>query len=309
MHALAHNPILVDAVVAALSPRGGGVYVDATAGRGGHTVATLDACAPDGRVIAADRDPEAVAAVTERCAAYGTRCTVVRSDFDGLPAQLAALGVTTVDGILADLGVSSPQLDDPARGFSLQRSGPLDMRMGLEGPTALDLIRDLSEQALADIFFRYGDIRASYRLARAAKEEAALDRLNTTRDLAELCERVLGRGRSHHPATLPFQALRIAVNDELGQLERLLDAIPALLAPGGVAAVLTFHSLEDRMVKARFRALSTPPAIPRGLPVRGDETRAPFSMPRDRAPSPEEQTANPRARSARLRTLIREPAP
>lgn len=303
-----HITVLRDEVVEALS-RASGVVADLTLGGGGHTEAILEAL-PDVSVIGFDRDPVAIKAAGERLEPHRERVELVNRPFSEAHTLFTERGIARaaggpgIAGIVADLGVSSPQLDDPQRGFSLSAAGPLDMRMG-DGPTAAEFIDDVTEEELARVFWEYGDIRASRRLARAVKQARAESRLDDTTDLAELCAKVLGRGRKHNPATLPFQAIRIAVNNELGELDSLLEAVPDLLADGGRAAVISFHSLEDRRVKRAFRSLAKGPDIPRGLPVRG-ESDSPFRLVGKAIVASEpEVRSNPRSRSARLRILER----
>jgi 16S rRNA (cytosine1402-N4)-methyltransferase len=249
-----HTTVMRDEVVAALSPVNGGVYLDATLGGGGHAEAIL-AAAPGARVIAFDRDESAASAAGARLARFGERLTIVRANFGSVQARLAALGVTRVTGLCADLGVSSPQLDSPERGMSFRREGPIDMRMDQSaGETALELIAGLDDDALADIIFRYGDERRSRRIARSIHRALADGELATTLDLRRAIVRAVGPVRvgGVDPATRTFQALRIAVNRELEELETLLAVLPSILEPGGVAAILSFHSLEDRLAKQAF---------------------------------------------------------
>lgn len=303
-----HITVLRDEVVEALFGASGTV-ADLTLGGGGHAEAIL-AALPDVDLIGFDRDPAAIEAARARLERFGERVEFHNLPFSEAPSLFAERGIsrsaggTGLAGVVADLGVSSPQLDDPARGFSLAAAGPLDMRMG-SGRTAAEFIDESTEEELARAFWEYGDIRASRRLARAVKAERAEGRLQSTTELADLCARVLGRGRKHNPATLPFQAVRIAVNDELGELDTLLSAVPDLLADGGRTAVISFHSLEDRRVKRAFRALAKGPELPRGVPMRG-ESESPFRLVgKPIASSDAEIAANPRARSARLRILER----
>ncbi|MBX3275827.1 MAG: 16S rRNA (cytosine(1402)-N(4))-methyltransferase RsmH [Sandaracinaceae bacterium] len=291
--AFEHETVLRDATLGWLAPRPGGVYADATLGGGGHAAAILDASAPDGRVVGLDRDEAALAAARARLAGYGERVTFVHGAFGELRAILARAGAPRVDGLVADLGVSSPQLDRAERGFSFRADGPLDMRMDrTRGETALELIERLDERALADVIYQLGEERRSRPIARSIKRALADDALRTTDDLRRAIVRVLGpkRGRVD-PATRTFQALRIAVNDELGQLDALLDALPDVLEDGGVAVVIAFHSLEDRRVKQRFRA----------EPALEVLTKRPMVA------APEELEQNPRARSAKLRAARRVP--
>jgi 16S rRNA (cytosine1402-N4)-methyltransferase len=298
-----HIPVMVREVVEALQPRAGGRYLDGTFGAGGYSAAMLDSAAC--QVIALDRDPDAIAAGQALAEHYGERLRLIEGRFGEMDELLAAEGVDDVDGVTLDLGVSSMQLDEAERGFSFRASGPLDMRMERSGPSAADLVNETDEAELADIIWRYGEERRSRRVARAIVEARRLKRIETTGELAEIVRRAVGpQGRDESdPATRTFQALRIAVNDELGELERGLLAAERVLAPGGRLAVVSFHSLEDRAVKefVRSRAGRVPGPSRHLPPV---ETRAPGL--RDLArkpvlPSPTEIAANPRARSARLR--------
>jgi 16S rRNA (cytosine1402-N4)-methyltransferase len=288
-----HETVMKHEVVAALAPEAGEVYVDATLGGGGHTEAILEA-APGARVIAFDRDQNAIDAAVARLARFGDRITVLHANFGSMRERLAAMGVGTVRGLCADLGVSSPQLDDPARGMSFRREGPIDMRMDASaGETALELIDRLDDDSLANVIYRYGDERRSRRIARSIKRSLAEGELHTTLDLRRAIVRAVGPVRvgGVDPATRTFQALRIAVNDELGELEALLAAVPALVQPGGVVAILSFHSLEDRLVKQAFH---------------GRETWEPLSK-KPLSASEEESSLNVRSRSAKLRAARRRP--
>jgi 16S rRNA (cytosine1402-N4)-methyltransferase len=287
-----HAPVLLAETIAQLAPHAGGIYVDATLGRGGHAEAILDASSPDGRLIAIDRDPRALDESAGRLARFGKRATLVHAAFAELRAVLEAEGALRVDGLLADLGVSSPQLDDPSRGMSFRAEGPLDMRMDTSrGPTARELIAETEEQALADLIFRLGEERRSRGIARSIKKAEAEGQLATTGDLRSAIVRVVGPRRQGgiDPATRTFQALRIAVNGEIDQLGALLEAIPEVLEDGGVAAIISFHSLEDRPVKRAFR---------------GDARLAPTTK-RPIVAGEEERAQNPRARSAKLRAARR----
>jgi 16S rRNA (cytosine1402-N4)-methyltransferase len=249
-----HATVMRDEVVRSLAPREGGVYVDATLGAGGHTVALLEA-EPKLRLVGVDRDPAAIAAAEERLAPVADRVTFVRAPFGSLPERLADLGIRHVDGLVADLGVSSPQLDDADRGMSFRREGPIDMRMDPEnGETALELMARLDDDELADVIFRFGEERRSRRIARSIKKALASGELHTTLDLRRAVVRAVGPARvgGVDPATRTFQALRIAVNEELVQLETLLAVLSDVLSEGGVAVIISFHSLEDRMVKRAF---------------------------------------------------------
>ncbi len=285
-----HTTVMRDEVVSALLPRPGGTYVDATLGASGHTVALLEA-EPRARLIGIDRDPAAIAAAQERLAPVADRATLVRGTFAQVRDHLDALGIARVDGIVADLGVSSPQLDDPLRGMSFRREGPIDMRMDPEsGETALELIERLADDELADIVYRYGDERRSRRIARSIKKAFDAGELRTTLDLRRAVVRAVGPARvgGVDPATRTFQALRIAVNRELEELEQLLAILPEVVAEGGVAVVIAFHSLEDRLVKHAFAGDGWVPL-----------TKKPQMA------SEEECAQNPRARSAKLRAARR----
>jgi len=312
-----HTPVLLDEVLTHLAPRPGGLYCDCTLGGGGHTGAVLDRTAPDGRVIGIDRDPDALAAARTALADRGDRLITVHGAFGDIAHHLASIGVERVDGILVDLGVSSPQLDRADRGFSFTREGPLDMRMDpTQGPTALDLLRASSEPEIAEILRDFGEERYHKRIARLIKEELAAGRLATTVDLARVVASGIPaaeqRKSSIHPATRTFQGLRIAVNRELDQLERFLDVFPDLLAPGGRCAVISFHSLEDRMVKQRFRDLAWTSSLPPAFAAQAGERvdAVCVSVTKKAVFAADEETdRNPRARSARLRACERTSAP
>ncbi|WP_207476866.1 16S rRNA (cytosine(1402)-N(4))-methyltransferase RsmH [Arenibaculum pallidiluteum] len=306
-----HIPVLRDEVVAALAPRAGGVYVDGTFGRGGYARAILDAA--DCRVWGIDRDPEAIAAGEALAGAYPDRLAVIEGSFSEMDRLLSAHGVERVDGVALDLGVSSPQLDDPARGFSFRGDGPLDMRMGRHGKTAADVVNGAAEAELADIIFSLGEERHARRVARAIIEARRAKPFERTLELAEAVRRVVPRSKDGiDPATRTFQALRLFVNDELGELDRGLAAAERLLVPGGRLAVVSFHSLEDRRVKDFLRGREgRVPAPSRHAPVQ-QPGRAPSFRTLTKkpvAPGSAEATANPRARSARLRAAERTEAP
>jgi 16S rRNA (cytosine1402-N4)-methyltransferase len=299
-----HVPVLGREVVDALKPRAGGRYLDGTFGGGGYTAALLDQA--DCQVIAIDRDPDAIAAGQALARRYAPRLRLLEGRFGDMAELLSVEGVDEVDGVTLDLGVSSMQFDRAERGFSFRASGPLDMRMEKHGPSAADLVNEAGETELADILWRYGEERKSRRVARAIVEQRKSKRIETTGELAGVVRRAVGPSAKDEsdPATRAFQALRIAVNDELGELERGLAAAEQVLAPGGRLAVVSFHSLEDRAVKEFVRARSgrtpapsrhAPPATERRAATLRDPTRKPI------APSEAEVAANPRARSARLR--------
>ncbi|MEM1431162.1 MAG: 16S rRNA (cytosine(1402)-N(4))-methyltransferase RsmH [Pseudomonadota bacterium] len=298
-----HIPVLIDALIAGVAPVAG-VWVDGTFGAGGYTARLVEAGAE--RVIGIDRDPTAIAAAQGMAAALDGRLTLVEERFSEMREVVPA----PVDGIVLDLGVSSMQLDQAARGFSFLRDGPLDMRMSGEGPSAADLVNTADEAVLADILFHYGEERAARRIARAI---LAARPLNTTASLAEVVAGCLPRAKpgQSHPATRSFQAIRIAVNDEFGELIKGLEAAEGLLAPQGALAVVTFHSLEDRVVK---RFLQIRAGAAGGANRFAPEAAAPAPQfrltPRKAiAPSAAEMAANPRARSAKLRIARRTDAP
>ncbi|HSN90737.1 MAG TPA: 16S rRNA (cytosine(1402)-N(4))-methyltransferase RsmH, partial [Anaeromyxobacteraceae bacterium] len=277
MTEFAHETVLGTEVVAMLRPEPGRLLFDGTLGAGGHALLLLEAGA---RVIGIDRDPRAVAAAKARLARFGEAFRAARADFRDARNVLDAMGIAAVDGALVDLGVSSPQLDQGERGFSFSQTGPLDMRMSGEGETLAELLRRVDERELARILREYGEEPFARPVARAVKRAVDGDeRLDTAR-LAEVVAGAIPRRawpRRIHPATRTFQALRIAVNDELGALAAWLDALPGLLAPGGRAAAISFHSLEDRMVKQRFRRLVQSCTCPPDLPVCACGARAGFA--------------------------------
>jgi 16S rRNA (cytosine1402-N4)-methyltransferase len=287
-----HLTVLREETVDALEPKSGGVYADVTLGGGGHTELLLEKSAPEGRVIGVDRDERALAAARERLSRFGERATLVKGEAGALPQVLESLGITYVNGVMADLGVSSPQLDDAGRGFSFRFSGPLDMRMDpSRGETAKELCERLDETELANVIFQYGDERKSRPIARSIKRAIDENALETTDDLRAAVHRVIRpkHGQRIDPATRTFQALRIAVNDELGQLEALLACLPEVLADGGIASIISFHSLEDRLVKNAFR----------------DDPRMERLTKKPVIASDAEAARNPRARSAKLRAARR----
>jgi 16S rRNA (cytosine1402-N4)-methyltransferase len=294
-----HVPVLLDDVLRVIDPRPGQTVVDCTVGLGGHSAALLERVSPNGRLVGLDLDPANLALARAKLVAAGgspgATIDLVHSNFAALPTVLAQLGVREVDAILADLGVSSPHLDDPARGFSFKRPGPLDMRMDpTRGQPASALLARISEHDLADALLELGDETDAPRIARLIVERRARRPIETTDDLcAIVCaarDFTLRRaaGAKLHPATRTFQALRILVNRELANLDRLLAVLPDCLAPGGLAAVISFHSGEDRRVKAAFKA--------------GRDAGAYAEVARDPVVADEdEQRANPRSRSAKLR--------
>lgn len=300
-----HMPVLLAEVVEGLALQPGATWVDGTLGGGGHALALLEQTAPDGRLLGIDADSAALAATEQRLRAalgdtYERRVTLAHGHFDQLALIAAQHNIQMCDGILLDLGVSSHQLDTAQRGFSFSQDGPLDMRLdATQGPTAADMLAHTDERELADLIYRYGEERASRRIARAIVERRRSQPLATTSELAELVARALGgRHGPIHPATRTFQALRIAVNEELTRLDAVLPQAVELLRPGGRLAVISFHSLEDRIVKQFMRDESGyaggdhPATGPKRLDI---ITRKPLVA---RA---EEQRANPRSRSAKLR--------
>lgn len=290
-----------------LDPRPGGRFIDGTVGAGGHAAALLASTEPDGLLLGIDRDPAALAFATRRLSRFGERFMPLLGSYADMDIAAPPLGFTAVDGILLDLGLSSRQLDDAQRGFSFLKEGPLDMRFDpRQGETAADLINNLSAEELAEIFRRYGEEPHSRRIARIV---VAARPLHTTTGLAEVIERGIGRqGKpGRHPATRVFQALRIAVNDELAEVERGLRAALSLLKPGGRLAIISFHSLEDRLVKNFIRDAARDCICPPEQPVctcgRQPELK-PVTRKAVKA-SADEIAANPRSRSARLRVAAR----
>ncbi len=309
---VAHRPVMLTEVLAVLSPRNDGIYVDGTFGTGGYSRAILDAA--DCVVWAIDRDPDAIRRGEEMAAAYAGRLRLIHGRFGAMHELLRERGVTLVDGIALDLGVSSPQLDEPRRGFSFRADGPLDMRMEAAGPSAADAVNDLSESELARIIRSFGEERYARRVARAIVAARRTAPVTRTLALAEIVRGAVPKARDGiDPATRTFQALRIHVNDELGELDRALHAAEAVLTPGGRLAVVAFHSLEDRRVKAFLRARAgRAPRASRHLPAAQEEGRAPTFRLIDGGlvrPAKSEIAANPRARSARLRSAERTEAP
>lgn len=309
---VAHIPVLRDAVLGALDVRAGGLYLDGTFGAGGYTRAMLEHGA---RVVALDRDPHAIAAGAALVAQAQGRLTLVEAQFSTLDQLLPLTGHpgACLDGLTLDIGVSSMQIDEGARGFSFRHDGPLDMRMSGRGRSAADICNTAPTDEIADILFHYGEERASRRIARAIVADRAAAPWASTRLLAEMISRVCpGKPHEIHPATRTFQALRIAVNDELGELVKALAAAEAVLKPGGWLAIVTFHSLEDRIVKQFFATRSgkgqaRSRRLP-GEPVSPPET---FELQGKQPvlPSQEEMRVNPRARSAKLRFAQRLDAP
>jgi len=303
-----HKPVLLDSVLKLLNPIPGGVYCDATLGGGGHAEKILEMTAPDGRLVGIDRDPDALEAATRRLARFGDRVSIYHGKFSEIEQLLADANVHSLNGLLLDLGVSSFQLDCAKRGFSFMNNGPLDMRMDSTcEETAATMLARMSEDELADVIYKFGQERLSRRVARSIKRMEAEGHLNNTEDLAVAVKRVVGKStKGHNPATRTFQAIRIAVNNELGELESLLNLLPEPLAIGGRVVIITFHSLEDRMVKKRFSKLVDPCECPPGLPVcRCPKPTAEHVTRRAVKVSHLEQQGNRRARSAKARSLRR----
>ncbi len=303
-----HRPVLLDEVVAAIAPEDGDTIIDATFGRGGYSAAFLETARC--KVIGIDRDPDAVAAGRALDAAAEGRLVVIEGRF----GEMDALVDGPVDGVAFDVGVSSPQLDDPERGFSFRADGPLDMRMARQGQTAADVVNATPESELADIIYRFGEERRSRRVARAIAQARGQAPITRTKQLADIVRRVVPQSKDGiDPATRTFQALRIHVNDELDELDHGLSAAERLLRPGGRLAVVSFHSLEDRQVKRFLTERSgSAPRGSRHLPDAGTAGRPPTFRLMHRkpvTPGKAELAANPRARSARLRSAIRTDAP
>ncbi len=283
-----HRAVMPGEVLRLLDPQPGETWVDCTVGGGGHARLMAEKIGAGGRLVGLDQDP----AMLERARVRleGLPVTLVHANFDQLPEVLANLGVESVDGVLADLGFASDQLEEPARGLSFRAEGPLDMRLGpTAGATAAELVNTMSEAGLADLFFEYGEERQSRRVARKIVERRKSRPIETTSDLADLVRSCVRKTGAIDPATRVFQALRIAVNDELGALDRLLAALPRVVKPGGRAGVISFHSLEDRRVKHAFRDRDVWEPVTKKPVEAGDE----------------ETASNPRARSAKLRVARR----
>lgn len=315
---LPHLPVLYHEIIHALQPVQGGYYVDGTLGAGGHAAGILEASGPDGQLLGLDVDPQALELARERLAGFGSRAVIRQASYTSLLEQLNNLGWPRVNGIVLDLGASSMQFDTPERGFSFLADAPLDMRFDPANPvSAAVLVNTLPEDELANLIYRFGEEPGSRRIARAIVRERPVE---TTRQLAEIVERAAGRhssgkrptgkkgaggrsGHGRHPATLTFQALRIAVNHELEAIESVLPQALEALAPGGRLAVISFHSLEDRTVKEFFRRESRDCICPPRQPVCtcGHKAQIREINRRPIEPQPEETERNPRARSAKLR--------
>lgn len=308
---VAHQPVLPRETLDLLAPRRGDIVVDATVGNGGHAELLLKAVGPEGRVVGIDRDPHALEAAGRRLGCFGKAFVAVRGNHRELGRLLENAGIDAIDRILFDLGLSSLQLGDAARGFSLRADGPLDMRMDPSaGRTAADLLATLTEEELRQVFWRFGEERHSRKIAREIVRRRTEHPLRRTHQLTELIERTVGpRARRWriHPATRTFQALRIAVNEELVGLQAVIEEAVSLLRPGGRVAVISFHSLEDRPVKQSFQALAHRCTCPPRLPVCGCGLRdlVRILTPKPVRPDAAEVDRNPRARSAKLRVAQR----
>lgn len=313
--AFEHISVLAEEVLEGLDPRSNCVYVDGTLGGAGHARRILEAASCT--LIGIDRDPMALEAARAHLVGVADRATLVHGQYSEIADILTGVGIDQVDGILLDLGVSSPQLDHADRGFSFMKPGPLDMRMDpTRGQTALELIESTDVESLGDILNELGEERYGKRIARMIKEAAKEGRLATTTDLAAICTEAIPSAEQRrskiHPATRTFQGLRIAVNGELTELEKFLDVFPDLLKPGGRCAVISFHSLEDRLVKNRFRDLTWTTSLPERFAVQAGERVHPVVEPITRkaiVATDEEIEANPRSRSAKLRICERTEAP
>jgi 16S rRNA (cytosine1402-N4)-methyltransferase len=300
-----HIPVLFEEAIDALTIKPDGIYVDCTAGGGGHSAAIAEKL-KDGRLIAIDRDPEAVEILRERLGKFGNT-TVVQDNFINLQGILTANGIEKVDGILADLGVSSHQLDKAERGFSFHNDAPLDMRMSMSGTSAADLVNTLSQSALQRIIYEYGEERYAPSISRGIVKARAIKPVETTFELVDIIKAAIpaaARREGGHPARRTFQALRIEVNGELDKLENAINTMFELLAPGGRLVMITFHSLEDRIVKKSFTAFCSGCTCPPQFPVCVCGKTAKGFLPfKAQKPSPKQTENNPRCRSARLRVI------
>ena len=300
MTTAAHVPVLYQEIITALQPHTGGRYIDGTLGAGGHASAILELSAPAGQLLGLDLDPQAMAIASDRLQAYSNRATLKLASYADMAKLAEEMGWLQVDGILLDLGVSSMQIDTPERGFSFLADGPLDMRFGPTGPTAAELVNSLAEEELANIIYRYGEDRNARKIARLI---CANRPIQGTAQLASLIKRHFGSAEKIHPATRTFQALRIAVNDELGIIERILPEAISLLKPGGRLAVISFHSLEDRIVKDIFKKEATDCLCPPRQPICTCGHKAIVTLVNKKpiVASEQEIANNSRARSAKLR--------
>lgn len=301
---MSHKPVLYQEIIHALQPRSGGRYVDGTLGAGGHARGILEACAPDGQLLGLDVDPQALAITRETLAPYEGRIHLAQASHITLSEQLASLKWDGIDGIVLDLGASSMQFDNPERGFSFMQDGPLDMRFGINATMSADeIVNTYDERELADIIFKYGEDRDARKIARAIVSSRPL---HTTGQLVATIEKASPRrGDRVHPATQTFQALRIVVNDELAAVEKTLPQAVASLNTGGRCAVISFHSLEDRIVKEYFREQSKDLVNPPYEKIYEVERKAVVKLVSRKPilPAEEEVRENPRARSAKLRVV------
>ncbi|CAI8796340.1 MULTISPECIES: 16S rRNA (cytosine(1402)-N(4))-methyltransferase RsmH [Bacillus] len=302
-----HVTVLLKETVDGLDIKPGGTYVDCTLGGGGHSSYLLSQLTEGGKLIAFDQDEIAIQNAKERFSSYGDQFITVKSNFRYLSEKLHELGITEVDGILFDLGVSSPQLDTPERGFSYHHDAPLDMRMDQDAPlTAYDVVNNWSYEQLVRIFFQYGEEKFSKQITRKIEAYRENKAIETTGELVELIKEGIpapARRTGGHPAKRVFQAIRIAVNDELKVFEEALESAIEMVKPGGRISVITFHSLEDRICKTTFKRNSTTPQLPPGLPIIPDEFKPKLKLITRKPilPSDEELEENNRARSAKLR--------
>ena len=303
-----HQSVLLDEALESLNIRPSGIYIDATFGRGGHSRAILKKLSKDGRLIAFDQDPEAVAFAKQQFADE-PRLTIEHCNFDQVADVIEQYGLTKkIDGVLMDLGVSSPQLDDAGRGFSFLRSGPLDMRMDTSrGETARQWLAKVKPADLIHVLKKYGEEKFARRIATAIVEARAKREITETGDLAEIISNAIPvKEKNKHPATRSFQAIRICINDELQAIERGLQGAVSVLAVGGRLSVISFHSLEDRIVKRFMRDASSRPKLPAGFPVMEADIEVPFRLvAKPVVADAKELDQNPRSRSARLRVLER----
>lgn len=303
-----HKPVLLEETIDALNIKPDGIYVDGTAGGGGHSSEILKRLSPNGRLISIDQDPDAIEAVTERFKDY-KNSIICKGNFSDVVSIVNSLGIESIDGIMLDIGVSSRQLDTPERGFSFHYDAPLDMRMSQSGASAYDLVNQLSYEQLVKIISRYGEEGFAKQITRAIIREREKQPIATTLQLAEIIKAAVpaAKRREGHPARQTFQALRIAVNGELDRLEEGLQGGFELLKPGGRMAVITFHSLEDRIVKRAMAKWCTGCTCPKDFPVCvcGNKPKAELALRKPVEASEKELSENPRARSARLRAVTK----